>query len=72
MNPLNTGAGHHQQRARLQVGSNDMEQKRKIGKLMEFRTMEESERGVIGIYVPCMGVLLYTHRGMEAWRGICC
>lgn len=29
--------------------------------------MEESERGVIGIYVQCMGVLLYTHRhgGLE-------
>lgn len=34
MNPLNTGVGHHQQRARLQVGSNDMEQKTKIGKVM--------------------------------------
>lgn len=47
--------------------------KQRLEKLwVEFRTMEESERGVIGIYVQRMGVLLYTHTGMEAWRGICC
>lgn len=34
LEPLNTRVGNHQQGVRLEVGSNDVEQKAQIGKVM--------------------------------------
>lgn len=56
MNPLDTEVGHHQLRGRLQVSSNDMEQKTQIGKVVgRVQENEKRKRRMTGTYPKCMG-----------------